>query len=43
MFNRTDELLKKKAKIDSKIKENPLSQYTTSELKRELRRRKALQ
>ena len=43
MFNRTNYLLKRQAKIDSKIRENLLSQYATSELKREIRRRKALQ
>lgn len=44
MRNNIDELLKEEARIrkqeEDEIRENPLMQYSTSQLKAELRRRK---
>lgn len=44
MFNNYEELLKEEARIrqqeENEIRENPLMQYSTSQLKAELRRRK---
>ena len=44
MFNNYEELLKEEARIrqqeEDEIRENPLMQYSTSQLKAELRRRK---
>jgi hypothetical protein len=44
MFNNYEELLEEEARIrqqeEDEIKENPLMQYSTSQLKAELRRRK---
>lgn len=44
MFNNYEELLKEEARIrkqeENEIRENPLLQYSTSQLKAELRRRK---
>lgn len=44
MFNNYEELLEEEARIrqqeEDEIRENPLMQYSTSQLKAELRRRK---
>lgn len=44
MFNNYEELLEEEARIrqqeEDEVKENPLMQYSTSQLKAELRRRK---
>lgn len=44
MFNNHEEFLKEEARIrqqeEDEVKENPLMQYSTSQLKAELRRRK---